>query len=229
MCVLIGLGTDLRRVRSGCLLPFGIYVTRMANARCRIRFMASDPGIVGRGGRSSIRGAHMGTVCRGTGLGPGCAFSAFIIKDGGGFTRTTSLTITRSPKRVCGPLFLCKNIKLKGARLVRSITRCVLRRSPSGGMLCIADRAFAGRLVSTLGMNGGKGRLTVAAFHRGCHGGSILLVSSVRFVVKGRDARRRFFRAFGRLRISKGRVVVSDSGPPGSVRALRTELHAHFR
>lgn len=150
------------------------------------------------------------------------AFRGFVINSAGGFTCTATLGTTRRPNRRCGPLFVCNGDKLNGARLLGTVGGHVLRGGPSTGILCAADRGFAGSLVCCL-KGGGVNR-----FRSGCEGISTLLVSSVRFVTGGGDARRRFFRAFGTLARMGGRVILASSGPPSRVPALRSELGAHF-
>lgn len=53
-------------------------------------------------------------------------------------------------------------------------------------------------------------------------------MSSVRFVRNGRCARRRFFRAFGALRRTNGRVILTTSHPPRRVIHLRRHLVSQF-
>lgn len=87
----------------------------------------------------------------------------------------------------------------------------------------MGNSSFAIRLIRSLHLTG------VGRFERGCERTSVLLISSIRFVNNGRDARRRFFRAFGTLCSTEGRVILASSHPPGRVGALRSHLHSEFR
>lgn len=155
-------------------------------------------------------------------MGPRCAFRTFIRNHDGRVTCTSTCTTSRRPNKLCGPLLVCNNINLNGARLVRTVTGGVLRRGPGTGVGCIADRAFAGSCVGSVG-GGGRRR-----FQHRCHSLSTLLISSIRFFSGGRNARLRFFGAFGSLRSGGGRVILATSQGPGRVPSLASQLISHF-
>ncbi len=119
-------------------------------------------------------------------------------------------------------MFVRNNSNLNGARLLYTVYGRVLGGGPTTHVLCAGNRAVAGRLVRTVRGN------AATRFHTGCHRISILLISSVRFVTNGADARRRFFRAFSTLRSGGGRVILADSQPPQRVTGLRRHLRSHF-
>lgn len=155
-------------------------------------------------------------------MGIGRAFSGFIRNGSGRLTHTTTHRITSGPNNTCGPLFLCNNANLNGARLLRTINGNVVTHGPGTGIICVRSRHFIRSVIGTL--RGG----TVRRFGHCCHSMSTLLVSSVRFFTGGRQSRRRFFRAFGTLLRNGRRVVLASSHCPGRVGNIRSHLGSHF-
>ncbi len=158
------------------------------------------------------------------------AFRGFVINSAGHFTRTTTLTITRTPipRPSCGPLIVCNPSNINGARLLLTVGGRVGGGCPGGIIRFVENRRFAGRLVGTLRGNG-LNVSSVGSFGGGFEGISILLVSSVRFVTNGRRARRRFCGAFSTLCRGGGRVIIALSHPIGRVGALGRHVGSHLR